>query len=282
MSATATEFSAVGLRLTAHELRRSILEMIGKAGSGHPGGSLSAIDMVAYLYFHRMRIDPQRPDWEDRDRFVLSKGHCAPAWYAALGMRGYFPPGILDTLREIDSMLQGHPDMTKCPGVDMTTGSLGQGFSCATGIALGGKQRKKDFRVYVMLSDGELQEGVIWEAAMAAGHFGLDNLVALVDDNGLQTDGRTAEIMNPAPIARKFQAFGWEAAEIDGHDFDQIHEAVEAAQELRGRPHVIVAKTVKGKGVPSLEDQAGSHSLGGPWSAEDLAARLAEFEEAAQ
>lgn len=282
MSATANALSAAELRQTAYELRRDILTMIGKAGSGHPGGSLSAIDMIAYLYFHRMRIDPARPDWEDRDRFVLSKGHCAPAWYATLAARGCFPRETLWTLRDIDSPLQGHPDMTKCPGVDMTTGSLGQGFSCACGIALGGKQRGKDFRSYVMLSDGELQEGVVWEAAMAAGHFGLDNLVALVDDNGLQTDGRTAEIMNPAPIADKFAAFGWETQEIDGHDFDQIHDAVERAQAQRGRPHVIVASTVKGKGVPSLEDQVGSHSLGGPWSDEELAARLEELKGASR
>lgn len=277
-----TEFRAAELKRVARELRADILKMIAKAGSGHPGGSLSAIDMIAYLYFQRMRIDPLRPDWDDRDRFVLSKGHCAPAWYAALAARGYFPRETLWTLRDIDSKLQGHPDMTKCPGVDMTTGSLGQGFSCANGIALGGKHQAKDFRVYVMLSDGELQEGVVWEAAMAAGQFGLDNLVALVDDNGLQTDGRTSEIMDPAPIAEKLEAFGWHVCEIDGHDFEQIHEAVEAAQVLEGRPHVIVAKTVKGKGVPSFENEVGSHSLGAPWSEADLAARLAELEEVAE
>ena len=281
MSATAAGLRTTELRRTVYQLRRDILRMIAKAGSGHPGGSLSAIDMIAYLYFHRMRIDPARPGWEDRDRFVLSKGHCAPAWYAALAARGYFPRETLWTLREIDSSLQGHPDMMKRPGVDMTTGSLGQGFSCAAGIALGGKRRGKHFRVYVMLSDGELQEGVVWEAAMAAGQFRLGNLIALIDDNGLQTDGRTADIMNPAPIADKFAAFGWETERIDGHDFEQIHEAVERAQAQRGRPHMIVAATVKGKGVPSLEDKVGSHSLGGAWSDEELAARLEELEGAA-
>jgi transketolase len=281
-SPEAAAFSAPRLASAAHDLRRDILAMIAAAGSGHPGGSLSAIDIIAYLYFHRMRIDPVRPAWDDRDRFVLSKGHCAPAWYVALAARGYFPRETLWTLRDIDSPLQGHPDRNKCPGVDMTTGSLGQGFSCAAGIALGGKQQHKDFRVYVMLSDGELQEGVIWEAAMAAAHFRLDNLIAFVDDNGLQTDGRTAEIMNPAPIAQKFAAFGWETLEIDGHDFEQIHHAADWAQTRAGRPHVIVADTVKGKGLPSLEDRVESHSLGGPWSDAELAALLAELEAAAR
>ena len=268
------------LEQIAFELRRDILEMIGRAGSGHPGGSLSAIDIVTYLYFHRLRVDPGNPDWADRDRFVLSKGHCAPAWYVALARKGYFPRETLWTLRDIESKLQGHPDMNKCPGVDFTTGSLGQGFSAAAGIALGGKAQGTDFRVYALLSDGELQEGIVWEAAMAAGHFKLDNLIALVDDNKLQTDGRTAEIMNPAPIAEKFRAFGWEATEIDGHDMRAIHEAVEWAQRRDGRPHAIVAATVKGKGVPSLEDQVGSHSLGAPWTAEETAARIAELEAA--
>ena len=217
----------------AFGLRRDILEMIGRAGSGHPGGSLSAIDIVTYLYFHAMRIDPARPDWEDRDRFVLSKGHCAPAWYAALAGRGYFPRRTLWTLRDIESKLQGHPDMNKCPGVDFTTGSLGQGSSCAAGIALGGKVRKKSFRVFALLSDGELQEGIVWEAAMASAQYGLSNLVAIIDDNGLQTDGRTADIVNPRPVAAKFRAFGWDAQEIDGHDFERDPRGRGSARPMR-------------------------------------------------
>ena len=270
------------LRRTALGLRRDILTMIGRAGSGHPGGSLSAIDMIAYLYFRRLRIDPERPRWPDRDRFVLSKGHCSPAWYAALAARGYFPREWLWTLRDIDSPLQGHPDMTKCPGIDMTTGSLGQGFSCAVGIALAAKHLGRDYRTYVMLSDAELQEGVVWEAAMAARQFRLDGLIGLIDDNGLQTDGRTAGIMDPAPVAEKFRAFGWRVIEIDGHDFEQIHFAVEAAQERRGSPHMIVATTVKGKGVPSFEGRAESHSLGRPWTGSELERRLAELEAASR
>ncbi len=269
------------LRRIALGLRRDILTMIGKAGSGHPGGSLSAIDMIAYLYFHRLRIDPARPEWPDRDRFVLSKGHCAPAWYAALAARGYLSRDTLWTLRDIGSPLQGHPDMTKCPGIDMTTGSLGQGFSCAAGIALAARHLGRDYRTYVMLSDGELQEGVVWEAAMAARQYGLDNLIGLVDDNGLQTDGPTAEIMDPAPIAEKFRTFGWHVQQIDGHDFQQIHLAVAAATERGGRPHIIVATTTKGKGVPSLEGLTESHSLGRPWSEADLASKLSELEESA-
>lgn len=267
------------LRGIALELRRDIVEMIGRAGSGHPGGSLSAIDVVTYLYFERMRVDPQRPDWEDRDRFILSKGHCAPAWYAALAKRGYFPRETLWTLREIGSSLQGHPDMNKCPGVDMTTGSLGQGFACAVGMAIGGKVRRKDFNVYVMVSDGELQEGVIWETAMSAGHRGLDNLIAFVDDNHLQTDGRTAEIVDPAPIGEKFAAFGWDWAAADGHDFESIDRALETRPQGTGRPFVVVCETVKGKGLASLEDRVESHSLGAAWTQEETAERLAELKE---
>ncbi len=270
------------LRGIALSLRRDILTMIGKAGSGHPGGSLSAIDVIAYLYFRRLRIDPDRPEWPDRDRFVLSKGHCSPAWYAALAARGYFPRDWLWTLRDIDSPLQGHPDMTKCPGIDMTTGSLGQGFSCAVGIALAARHLARDYRTYVMLSDAELQEGIVWEAAMAARQYRLDGLIGLIDDNGLQTDGRTAEIMDPGPVAEKFRAFGWQVSEIDGHDFDQIHLAFEAAQERRGSPHMIVATTVKGKGLPSLEGRVESHSLGRPWTPSELRRNLAELDEASQ
>ncbi len=259
-------------------LRRDIFTMIGAAGSGHPGGSLSAIDILTYLYFHRMSVRPDEPQWPDRDRFVLSKGHCAPAWYAALCGRGYFPREWLMKLRESGSPLQGHPDMNKYPGVDMTTGSLGQGFACAAGIALAGKVRQKDFAVYVMVSDGEIQEGVVWEAAMAAGNDRLDNLVTFVDDNKLQTDGRTADIMDPAPIAEKFSAFGWHTQSINGHDFAAIHRAAENCAAHPGRPHVIVADTIKGKGAPSLEGLVDSHSLGAAWTPEETAAKIAELE----
>jgi transketolase len=249
------------LEETARELRVEILRMIANAGSGHPGGSLSAIDLVTYLYFYRLRIDPSQPDWDGRDRFVLSKGHCAPAMYAALAKRGYFPPDWLMTLRDVGSRLQGHPDMRKTPGVDMTTGSLGQGFACAAGIALGGKLQKKDYRVYVMLGDGELQEGIVWETAMSAAQYQLDNLIAMVDNNRCQTDGFTAEIVNVEPLAEKWRAFGWHVQRIDGHDFRQIHEAIEAAQQRDMRPHMVIADTVKGKGVPSMENRPEWHGL---------------------
>jgi len=249
------------LEETARELRVEILRMIANAGSGHPGGSLSAIDLVTYLYFYRLRIDPSQPDWDGRDRFVLSKGHCAPAMYAALAKRGYFPADWLETLRDVGSRLQGHPDMRKTPGVDMTTGSLGQGFACAAGIALGGKLQNKEYRVYVMLGDGELQEGIVWETAMSAAQYQLDNLIAMVDNNRCQTDGFTAEIVNVEPLDEKWRAFGWHVQRIDGHDFRQIHEAIEAAQQRDKRPHVVIADTVKGKGVPSMENRPEWHGL---------------------
>jgi transketolase len=274
-------FDAAKLRRISHELRSDMIRMLAESGSGHPGGSLSAIDMITYLYWHAMRIDPGNPQREDRDRFVLSKGHCSPALYVALAHRGYFPREVLWTLRDIESPLQGHPDMRKTIGVDMTTGSLGQGFSAATGIALGAKVQKRDFRVYVMLSDGELQEGIVWEAAMSAAHNRLDNLVALVDNNRLQTDGWTSEIMNPNPIEDKFKAFGWEVFSIDGHDFPQIHDAVQECNARQGRPHVIVAGTVKGKGIRSMENEVGSHSLGAPFTVEEVERYLAELEQGA-
>lgn len=248
------------LRAIAARLRVNILRMIQIAGSGHPGGSLSAIDIVAYLYFRHLRIDPLQPKWEERDRFVLSKGHCAPALYAALAGRGYFAEEVLWTLRDIGSLLQGHPDMKGAPGIDMTSGSLGQGFSAATGIALGGKIQRKGFRVYAMLGDGEIEEGVVWEAAMSAAHYKLDNLVAIVDSNRQQSDGWISEIMTIEPIEDKWRAFGWEATRIDGHDFHQIEQAFEWAMARNGHPHVIVADTVKGKGVAEMEDNPGWHS----------------------
>lgn len=254
-------FDPKRLEETARELRVDILKMIANAGSGHPGGSLSAIDVVTFLYFHRLRLDPTRPDWDERDRFVLSKGHCAPALYVALARRGYFPREWLWTLREVGSRLQGHPDMRKTPGVDMTTGSLGQGFACAAGIALGAKVQGKKYRVYAMLGDGEMQEGIVWETAMAASQYKLDNLIAIVDNNRCQTDGYTAEIVNVEPLHEKWQAFGWHWQRMDGHDFRRIHQALEAAQQRGGRPHVLIADTVKGKGVPSMENKPEWHGL---------------------
>jgi transketolase len=266
------------LSALARDLRCDIIRMITAAGSGHPGGSLSAVEVIAYLYFHKMKVDPQRPDWEDRDRFVLSKGHCCPVLYAALARRGYFPPDTLWTLRDLASPLQGHPDMRKTPGVDMTTGSLGQGFSAAVGMAMGGKVQQKDFRVYLMLGDGEIQAGVVWEAAMAAAHYRLDNLSAIVDNNRLQTDGETASIMTVEPVEEKFRAFGWETVRIDGHDFARIHEAFETVSRA-GRPGVIVADTVKGKGVAEMENNHVWHA-GAP-SEEQARRFLAELEEVA-
>lgn len=248
------------LRALAARLRVNILRMIQIAGSGHPGGSLSAIDVIAYLYFRQLRINPAQPKWEERDRFVLSKGHCAPALYVALAERGYFAEDVLWTLRDIGSPLQGHPDMKGGPGIDMTAGSLGQGFSAATGIALGGKFQGKDFRVYAMLSDGEIEEGVVWEAAMSAAHYKLDNLVAIVDANRQQSDGWITGIMTVEPIVDKWRAFGWEVKRIDGHDFRQIGEAFEWAMPRNAKPHVIIADTVKGKGVAEMEDNPGWHS----------------------
>jgi transketolase len=265
------------LRVTASRLRRNIIRMITVAGSGHPGGSLSAIDVITYLYFHRMRLDPQDPRWEERDRFILSKGHCAPALYVALAGRGYFPESELWTLRDIGSILQGHPDMRKTPGVDMTTGSLGQGLSCALGMALAGKLDRKDYRVYVMLGDGEVQSGQVWEAAMAAAHYHLDNLVTIVDDNRLQCDGMTEAVMNIRPLAEKWRAFGWRVQSIDGHDFREIHGAFEQCLPLTGKPMVILSNTVKGKGVSFMEGVVGWHA-GAP-STEMAEAALAQLED---
>lgn len=248
------------LRGIAAQLRVNILRMIQIAGSGHPGGALSAIDVITYLYFRHLRIDPARPKWEERDRFVLSKGHCAPALYVALARRGFFVEDVLWTLRDIESLLQGHPDMKGAPGIDMTSGSLGQGFSAAGGMALGGKTLGRSFHVYALLGDGEIEEGVVWEAAMSAAHYKLDNLVAIVDSNRQQSDGWTAEIMNIEPIEEKWRAFGWETMHIDGHDFRQIAAAIHWAMSPGGKPHVIVANTIKGKGVAEMENNPAWHS----------------------
>ena len=243
----------------AKEIRLGALEGVHAAKSGHPGGSLSIADVLSYLYFYKMRIDPKNPEWEDRDRFVLSKGHTAPALDAALALKGYFPREELEKLRRVDSFLQGHPDMKHTPGVDMTTGSLGLGISAACGMALAGKTAGKDYRVYTAIGDGESEEGQVWEACMFAAHYKLDNLCLIVDWNGLQIDGPVAEVMNPTPYKEKLEAFGFNVVCVDGHDFDELDAAFSAAEECKGKPTAIVAKTVKGKGVSFMENQTGWH-----------------------
>ncbi len=247
------------LQITACKVRMGIIEATHGAKAGHPGGSLSAADMFTYLYFKEMNIDPANPKWADRDRFVLSKGHTAPGLYAALANRGFFPVEDLPTLRHIDSYLQGHPNMNTVPGVDMSTGSLGQGISCAVGMALGGKHQGKSFRVYTLLGDGEIQEGQVWEACMAASHYKLDNLCVIIDNNGLQIDGDVAKVMSPYPIDEKLKAFGFHVEVIDGHDFDQIEQAMNTARTVKGQPSAIVMKTTKGKDVSFMENNAGWH-----------------------
>ena len=249
------------LQLTAVSVREGILTSTHGAKAGHPGGSLSAADMFTYLYFKEMRIDPKNPRWEDRDRFVLSKGHTAPGLYSALANRGYFPVDTLPTLRHIDSPLQGHPNMNTVPGVDMSTGSLGQGLSAAAGMAKGAKFLGKDINVYSLLGDGELAEGQIWEATMFAAHYKLDNLCIIADINGLQIDGRTCDVMNTEPVDAKFAAFGCDVVKIDGHDFDQIESAFAKfhTNHGSGKPTCILMKTVKGKGVSYMEDNAAWH-----------------------
>jgi len=247
------------LKKKACEVRMGIIEGVYHAKSGHPGGSLSVADVLTYLYFHQMKVDPKNPQWEERDRLVLSKGHVAPALYAVLAHKGYFPVEDLKTLRKSDSYLQGHPSMKLTPGVDMSSGSLGQGISVAAGMALGAKLAQKNFRVYAVLGDGELQEGQVWEAAMFAAAKGLDNLIAIVDNNNLQIDGTISEVNSPYPIAEKFKAFGWHVVEIVAHSFDEIEAAIGAATEFIGKPSVIVAKSVKGKGVSFMENQVSWH-----------------------
>ncbi|MDO4555238.1 MAG: transketolase [Lachnospiraceae bacterium] len=248
------------LQKTANEVRKGILTGVHAAKAGHPGGSLSAAEMFTYLYFEEMNIDPKNPQDPDRDRFVLSKGHTAPGLYAALACRGYFPKEDLLTLRHIGSHLQGHPCVAHTPGIDMSSGSLGQGISAAVGMALSAKMRKKDYRVYTLLGDGEIQEGQVWEAAMFAGHRKLDNLVVIVDNNGLQIDGRVADVCSPYPIDSKFEAFGFHVINVeDGNDFDQIDKAMKEARTVKGQPTAIVMKTIKGKGVSFMEDQASWH-----------------------
>lgn len=245
----------------ANILRQDIITMLAEAGSGHTGGSLSAADLVAALYFWALNIDPDKPDWAERDRFVLSKGHAAPVLYAALAERGFFPREWLATLRKLGSPLQGHPDRLKVPGVEASTGSLGQGISWAVGMALAGKMDQRDYRVYALLGDGELEEGMVWEALMAAAHYRLDNLVAFVDYNGLQIDGPISEVMSPEPIADKFRAFGWRVFEINGHQHRVIMETINRAFEDTGKPVAIIAHTIKGKGCSFMEDRAEWHGV---------------------
>ena len=271
------------LMATACQVRMGVIEGTHAAKAGHPGGSLSAADLFTYLYFKEMNIDPARPQWEDRDRFVLSKGHTAPGLYAALAHRGFFPVEELKTLRQMDSRLQGHPNMNDTPGVDMSTGSLGQGVSAAAGMALAAKHMGKSCRVYTLLGDGEIQEGQVWEAMMFAHHYKLDNLCVVIDNNGLQIDGNIADVMSPYPIPEKLRAFGFAVAEIDGHDFAAMEAAFTLARETKGVPFAIVMKTTKGKDVSYMENQAGWHGKA-PNDEEyeqamtELKARLAEVE----
>lgn len=266
------------LQKTACRIRMGVIEGTFHAKSGHPGGSLSIAEDLAVLYWKEMNIDPQNPSWEDRDRLVLSKGHCAPALYAALAERGYFPADELKKLRHTGAMLQGHPDMKHIPGVDMSTGSLGQGVSAACGMALAAKISGKDYRTYTILGDGEIEEGQVWEAAMFASHYQLDNLCAIVDNNGLQIDGPVAEVMSPYPIPEKFAAFGWHVITADAHDLEQLEAAFAEARTVKEKPTVIVQKSVKGKGVSFMENQVGWH--GTAPNAEQYETAMAELKAA--
>lgn len=248
-----------GLKEIARNIRKDIVSMIHTSKSGHPGGSLSAVEILTALYFDEMNIDPNNCKMEDRDRFILSKGHAAPVLYATLAHKGYFDKEELKGLRKINRMLQGHPDMKGTPGVEMSTGSLGQGFSVACGMAMASKLDNAPWRVYALLGDGEVQEGIVWEAAMSAAHYKLDNMVAFLDYNGLQIDGKTEDVMDIGLIVDKFKAFGWNVIEIDGHDFDQIFAALDMAKETVAKPTMIVAKTVKGRGISFMENQASWH-----------------------
>jgi len=263
------------LETQAIQLRRDIVSMIHAAKAGHPGGSLSAVEMVTALYFHVLNIDPERPDWPDRDRFVLSKGHACPALYAALARRGYFDPAHLSTLRRYHSILQGHPDMNKTPGLDMTAGSLGNGLSVGVGMALSAVLHRQNYMTYVMLGDGEIQEGMVWEAAMAASHHKLKNLIAIVDCNGVQINGWTNDVMTVEPLADKWRAFGWKVVEVNGHNMKDILTALHTAKTMR-HPTVILMRTVKGKGVSFMEDNPKWH--GAAPSEEELVDAICEIE----
>lgn len=247
------------LKENAVKIREDIINMLTESASGHTGGSLSAVEILTTLYFKEMNINPKNSKDENRDRFVLSKGHAAPALYSTLAERGYFNKSELKGLRKFGSILQGHPNMNYVSGIDMSTGSLGQGISAAVGMALAGKIDKKDYRVYTLLGDGELEEGQVWEASMAAAHYKLDNLTAFVDHNGLQIDGKCEEVMSPEPVSNKFEAFNWHVINVDGHDFDALIQAIDEAKKTKGRPTMIVCKTIKGKGVSFMEDEASWH-----------------------
>lgn len=249
------------LEIKAYNIRKNAVTAVYSASSGHPGGSLSSADLMAVLYFDEMNVDPKNPKMEDRDRFVLSKGHCSPALYGTLAEAGFFDKEELKTFRHIDSRLQGHPDMKHIPGVDMSTGSLGLGISAACGMALSAKAYKKDYRVYALLGDGEIEEGQVWEAAMYAPHYKLDNLCIFVDLNGLQIDGSTAEVMNSSPLDKKFEAFGWNVLTINGHDYDEIKNALKTARATKGKPTAVIMKTVKGKGVSYMENSVKWHGV---------------------
>ena len=268
------------LMKTANEVRKGIVTAVHSAKSGHPGGSLSAADIYTYLYFEEMNIDPKDPKKADRDRFVLSKGHTAPGYYSTLAHRGFFPVEDLTTLRKVGSYLQGHPDMKHIPGVDMSSGSLGQGISAAVGMAISAKLSDDDYRVYTLLGDGEIQEGQVWEASMLAGHRKLDNLVVIVDNNNLQIDGKITDVNSPHPIDKKFEAFNFHVINIDGNDFDQIEAAFKEARKTKGMPTAIIAKTIKGKGVSFMEDQAGWH--GKAPNDEQYAQAMEELEKAGE
>ena len=268
-------FEKKQLRIAATRIRKHVVDGTFHAKSGHPGGSLSIADMLAYLYMKEMNVRPEQPDWADRDRFVLSKGHAAPGLYGALAVKGYFSEDLIPTLRQIGSILQGHPDMKHIPGVDMSSGSLGQGVSAATGMALGAKLSNADFRVYTILGDGEIEEGQVWEAAMFASHKKLDNLCVIVDNNNLQIDGSIDEVNSPYPIPEKFAAFGFHVIEIDAHDFDQIEAALAEAKTVKGKPTAIIQKSVKGKGVSFMENNVGWH--GKAPNAEEYETAMAEL-----
>ncbi|HOQ36905.1 MAG TPA: transketolase [Acetivibrio sp.] len=264
------------LRRYSTIIRKHIIEEVYHAASGHPGGSLSCADIITVLYFDEMRVDAKNPGWEDRDRFVLSKGHCSPALYGALAEKGFFPKEELLRFRHIDSYLEGHPSMKMVPGVDMSTGSLGQGISAAVGMAIAGKLDKKDYYVYVLLGDGEIQEGQVWEALMSAAHYKLNNLIAFLDHNRLQIDGNITEVLSPEPVEEKFRAFGWEVINIDGHDHEQIINAIRKAKTVVDKPVMIVADTIKGKGVSFMENNADWH--GSPPNKEQRDKAIAELD----
>jgi len=266
------------LEITAYKIRKHALTAVHSAASGHPGGSLSIAEIMSVLFFDEMNIDPKNPKMADRDRFVMSKGHCAPALYGTLAERGFFPVEDMKTFRQADSYLQGHPDMKGVPGVDMSTGSLGQGICAANGMALAAKLDNKDYRVYAVLGDGELEEGQVWEAAMFAAHYKLDNLTAFVDLNLLQIDGDVREVMNPTPVDKKFEAFGWNVIIVDAHSVEEIRNAIDSAKTVKGKPTVVIANSTKGKGVSFMENQAGWH--GTAPNAEQYEQAIKELDEA--